>query len=367
MKVLCFANTSWYLWNFRKKFLEDAVARGHEVIVLAPDSDYQKRFEILGCQFHLVRLLPNQTNVVRELAALWRIIYLYRSLQPQVAFHFTIKPVIYGSISCWLSNVKAINTITGLGNLFLRKRIGVWIGSCLYRLIKSVPTWTFFQNPDDQKFFVDRSLVNETKHSVVPGSGIDLKFYCYSPKYVRSEQFCFLFIGRILKEKGIVELMDATRYLKNSEKKFQVLVVGKLELDDVNQKFLFQLEEWANGGLAKLVGFVDDVRGLIKNCDCVVLPSYREGVPRSLLEGAAIGRPLIATNVPGCKEIVIDQCNGFICVPKSGEDLARKMSEMMKLSDTERQSMGEFGREYVEQKFDQGLVNANYLQWVRKS
>ena len=123
MKVLCFANTSWYLWNFRKKFLEDAVARGHEVIVLAPDSDYQKKFEILGCQFHLVSLLPNQTNIVRELAALRRIIYLYRSLQPQIAFHFTIKPVIYGSIACWISNVKAINTITGLGNLFLRKRL----------------------------------------------------------------------------------------------------------------------------------------------------------------------------------------------------------------------------------------------------
>jgi glycosyltransferase involved in cell wall biosynthesis len=362
-KVIMFANTSWYLWNFRRTLIARLVDNDLEVFLIAPDEAYKTQLTDLGATFISIQMSARGYAIFEELGSFLSVLKLYRKIRASTAFHFTIKPVLYGTFAGYLSTTPSINTVTGLGTLFSQSssRMTRLIGMMIYRLIRNFTNWTFFQNIDDMRLMLENRLVRKDKCSVVAGSGIDLVKFPFQRHRKNSDAIRFLFIGRLIKDKGLIELADATRMIKAQGALVEVIILGEKETDSRVGIEDALFKSWITEGLFNYEGFHSDVRGWISKVDCVVLPSYREGLPRCLLEAAASGRPIVATDVPGCREIVNDGENGFLCRSRSAESLAHAMRRMIGISDSDRQNMGALGRKIVEEHFDQELVLREYL------
>lgn len=365
MKVILCANTSWYLWNFRRGLIKELLERGWNVILVMPDQRYSKILENLGCKIVTISMDNKGLNPLRELQTLWQLYSTYRKHRPMFAYHFTVKPTIYGSlVGGWLG-VKCINTITGLGTAFIGTRYYRIIVSFLYRRVRNCAHWVFFQNKDDQSFFVSNRFVRSDRTSIVPGAGIDLEWFDFSPCEEHSV-FRFLFLGRLLTDKGLNELAIAAASVKSFNSNVCIQLLGPLAKESRTAIKEKTLSSWVENDIVDYLGTTDDVREYIRAADCVVLPSYREGTPRSLLEAAAIGRPIIASDVPGCREVVENAKNGFLCRPRDSKDLAKKMCQMLGLSLLERGQMGGEGRKIVERRFAEKIVIDQYIDVIEK-
>jgi glycosyltransferase involved in cell wall biosynthesis len=253
-----------------------------------------------------------------------------------------------------------INNVCGLGTVFLKKNLVSAVAIFLYRISFRIPKRVFFQNPDDRDLFVNRRLVPSKSADLLPGSGIDLTRF--SPvDFTRNKSFTFLLISRLITDKGILEFIEAVKKLKAQglDARFQLLGAK-----DPNHSRGIQLETidgWIQSGTVEYLGTTDDVRQFINKADCVVLPSYREGTPRTLLEAAGSAKPIIATDVPGCHHVVKDQFNGLLCKLKDADDLAAKMKQMAGFTDDTLRTFGQNGRRKIELEFDEKLVIDKYL------
>ncbi len=292
----------------------------------------------------------------------WRYLRLLRRYRPVALLSFTVKPNIYGGLAARLLGIPRICNVSGLGNAFIQ---GGWLGRLvqgLYTLGLGGAKTVFFQNPDDRDFFLGRRLVRENQAALLPGSGVDLDYFKPLGERGAGEQnsFVFLFIGRLLGDKGLMELLQAVKLLKDPAPRLRILgPLGGTNPTTITPEVLAQ---WRQDPQVALLGPADDVRPFIDAADCVVLPSYREGTPRSLLEAAAMGKPLIATDVPGCRQVVQDGRNGYLCRVRDPHDLARAMRQLMKLSPEQRQAMGRASRKLAEDVFDEKLVVKKYLE-----
>ena len=238
--------------------------------------------------------------------------------------------------------------------------------SWLYRWSLRKSARVFFQNPHDRALFVGRRLVRAGQVGLLPGSGIDLeRFRPRSRPRPASQPFRFLFVGRLLRDKGLVEYADAARLLRPRWPDVEFAILGFAGSDNRSAVPIAEVERWRAEGLVDYLGDIDDVRPFLAEADCVVLPSYREGLPRSLLEAAAMAIPLVATDVPGCRDLVTHGDNGLLCEVRSAASLAAAMEAMLKLDPSERQAMGQRGRARVERDFDQAIVVDAYLEAVR--
>jgi glycosyltransferase involved in cell wall biosynthesis len=266
-----------------------------------------------------------------------------------------------------LSGVPYINNVAGLGAVFIG---GGWLKrfvSILYKLAFKNSSKVFFQNKDDLELFLKNKLISRQLTGVLPGSGINLNHFApinVSLGLTLNRPFKFLLIARMLKDKGVVEFVNAAQMLKESGMKAEFSLLGFLDVQNPAAISTEQMRTWTEQGFVKYLGTSDDVREHIAQADCIVLPSYREGTPRSLLEAAAMAKPIIATNVVGCKEVVVDGENGLLCEAKNAIDLASKMKEMFLLSDGERKVMGEKGRLKMEQEFDELFVIQKYIETI---
>ncbi|HET9355822.1 MAG TPA: glycosyltransferase family 4 protein, partial [Sphingomicrobium sp.] len=272
---------------------------------------------------------------------------------------FTIKPNIYGTLAARLTRTRALATVSGLGSAFLAGGPTGRLIDRLYRLSLSGAQAVFFQNEEDRELFLERRLVRREQVRRVPGSGIDLAHFGLSPLPNGSPQR-FLFIGRLLWDKGVREFVEAARLVASSGHRAEFHILGECGVDNPSAVTLAEVERWAADGIIRYLGPTDDVRPAIAAADCIVLPSYREGVPRSLLEGAAMGRPLIATDVPGCRDVVEDGDNGFLCAPRSASALADAIRRMLQLEPEEQVAMGRRSREKLEREFAVERVVAAY-------
>jgi glycosyltransferase involved in cell wall biosynthesis len=260
-----------------------------------------------------------------------------------------------------------INNVAGLGAVFIRGGLLRVFVSSLYKLAFRSTSRVFFQNKDDLQLFLENKIISRQLTDVLPGSGINLNHFSpveISKSLFLSSPFRFLLIARMLKDKGVVEFVNAAQVLKDSGINAEFLLLGFLDVQNPAAISTEQMKTWTEQGFVKYLGSSDDVREHIAQADCIVLPSYREGTPRSLLEAAAMAKPIIATNVVGCKELVVDGENGLLCEVKNALDLASKMKEMFLLSDGERKVMGEKGRLKMEQEFDEKIVIQKYLQAI---
>ena len=363
MKLVLAANTSWYLWNFRRGLIKAYLTRGDHVILVCPDSEMTSRLAEMGCEIRYLKMPSKTTNPISDLRIFIGFWVLLASERPDVFLAFTIKPFVYGSLAARIVGARNIGTVTGLGTAFIHNNWVTVVARLLYRGSGKTMEYVFFQNPLDLEFFVSEKLVAKHKTVLVPGSGVDLERFDKRPmNRSRSlEAPVFLFIGRILWDKGLQELIDSARQLKKTIPDAQIQIAGKAEVDNATAVGEVQLTKWIQEGVVEYLGFHEDPRTLIENADCIVLPSYREGLPRSLLEGAAMGRPLLASDCVGCTEVVVDGVNGFIFRKKSAQSLLEAMERFIALSFSERQQFGNAARALAEKKFDQKMVFERYL------
>ena len=356
--MIC-ANTAWNLANFRGPVIASLVADGHRVIAAAARDGSESRLLELGAEFRGLPVQSSGRNPVADLRLLLSIARLLAAEPSAQLMTFTIKPNIYGTLAARMTGNPALATISGLGSAFLAGgRVGRLIDR-LYGLALGGAQAVFFQNDEDRDLFLERALVRPAQVRRVPGSGVDLAGFPVS-SHPGGESPVFLFVGRLLLDKGIREFADAARLVRESGHKAEFRILGECGVDNPSAVPFSEVERWAADGTIRYLGPTDDVRPAIADSDCIVLPSYREGVPRSLLEGAAMCRPLIATDVPGCRDVVDHGINGYLCEARSAPALADAVRRMIALPPAERQAMGVRGRAKVEKEFGVERVVAAY-------
>ena len=366
-KILISLNTAWNILNFRAGLIGGLISSGYEVVAVAPKDEYVVKLELLGCRFVHLEMDNQGTHPIRDLLLLWRFFRLLKTEKPDLCLFYTVKPNVYGSLASRLCGIPFINNVSGLGAVFIK---GGWLRrfvSALYRLAFRNSNRVFFQNRDDLGLFLENKLVKVALTDVLPGSGINL--HRFTPTYDADRKslnspFRFLLIARMLKDKGVVEFVKAAKLLKESGVKAEFFLLGFLDVQNPAAISSEQMKEWTDQEFVKYLGVSDEVREYIASADCIVLPSYREGTPRTLLEAAAMGKPIITTNVVGCKDVVEHGVNGYLCEVKNAQDLALKMKEMLLLSEDQRRTMGKNGRLKMEKEFDENIVIQKYLQAI---
>ncbi len=318
----------------------------------------------MGCTHFNVNMDNKGTNPVKDIATFFNFVSIYKKARPDMIFHFTIKPNIYGTLAAKFLNISCINNISGLGTLFIKEGFATLVAKILYKISQNHPKHIFFQNNEDHEHFMKLGLVKKEKSSVLPGSGVDTVRFSPVEKEHNDGKFVFLLIARMLKDKGIVEFVKAAEIVKSTCNHCEFQLLGFM--DDKNRSAVThkEMSEWIEQGNVKYLGPTDKVEDFIACADCVVLPSYREGTPRSLLEAASMGKPLITTDTPGCRNVLIDNENGYFCKVKDAEDLAQKMMKMVELPKDELKKMGQKSRRLIIEKYDVKLVIWEYLKRV---
>ena len=362
--IVVSSNTCWSIYNFRLDLIKKLKDKGYKVVIVAPYDEYSTK---LSKEFDYYDIFMNNkgTNPSEDIRTFFEYYRLYKKIRPQIALHYTIKPNIYGNLASKLLNIKTINNITGLGTLFIKDSFSTKIAKFLYKLSLSSSSKVFFQNRDDFELFVKNRLVNKEKCDIVPGSGIDVEKFKPINIEKKDNIFKFLLIARMIWDKGIKEYVEAAKIIKNKYKNVEFLLLGPANVKNPTAIPIDTIKNWEKEGLVKYLGVTDNVKEEIAKVDCIVLPSYyREGVPRVLLESASMAKPIITTNNVGCKEVVDDKVNGYLCKVRNSKDLAGKMEKMLNLKEEERIKMGLKGREKMIKEFDKKIVINKYLEVI---
>lgn len=359
MKIAIIINTSWNIYNFRRGLLKHFLKRGDQVVAIAPQDDYSAKLEQMGCVFYDVPMKASGMNPITDSELIFRLFRILKSEKPDVVLTYTIKPNIYGSLVAGMMGIPCICNVSGLGTVFLWKGYVKRIATTLYSFAFRFNSWVFFQNDEDQREFINYVRLRREKTSLLPGSGIDTVHFQPLAK-APNPTTVFLMISRLLIDKGIYDFIEAACILKRKSIKASFHVIGGLDAEHSRSIRREELDSWISEGLIKYTAHAEDVRQYISESDVVVLPSYREGTPRTLLEAGAMGKAMIATDVPGCRHVVIDGKNGFLCKLKKPNDLASKMLLYMALSDEEKIEMSQNARKSIVDRFDQQLVIDQY-------
>ncbi|WP_338636927.1 glycosyltransferase family 4 protein [Erwinia persicina] len=355
------ANTSWYIFNFRKNTILELINNHYTVVVLAPRDDYTERLIGLGCHFNEVKIDRGGVNPLKDLSTLYQFYNFYKKNNVSVVLNFTPKNNIYSTIAAYFNNLKVVNNIAGLGTVFTKNNLLTKLVKQLYKYSQSKADFIFFQNKEDCHLFTKLGI-DSIDSDVLPGSGVDLLKFKYED-IPDDGLVTFSLVARLLIDKGIIEYAEAAKKLKliyGDKVCFQL--IGFLEKNNPRSVTSDQINEWVNAGYIDYLGKTDDIATTLKNVDCVVLPSfYREGVPKSLLEAAALGKPIVTTDNVGCRDTVDDGVNGYICMPGSSDDLALKMELIINKTHLERVGMGRKGRDKIVKFYDEKIVINKYL------
>ncbi|QPR55096.1 glycosyltransferase family 4 protein [Aeromonas allosaccharophila] len=368
MKILLIGNTMWSFYNFRVDLIKNIIGLGHQVYILAPmDSSVNNLKNIPGCKLLDINISRKGINPIYEILLLFKIYSKIKEVKPDLIFNYTIKPIIYGSIASWLAGVKNIAVTTGLGYIAINKNLVSTISRYLYKLSLIFSNEVWFLNDDDQSYFISLRLVDNNKARILPGEGIDVDYFSnhhFKPFF--SESFSFLLIARMLSDKGIFEFVEAGRRIKNCFPGCKFILMGDIDTGNPNSIKKEQLEAWKKEGVIDYLPFEHDVRPFINKANCVVLPSYREGIPRTLLEASAMSKVVIASNVPGCKDVVINGETGFLCEPKNVDSLVDTCTYVLGLKPSELLLIGRNGRNYVTNKYANEIVFDFYKKVIMK-
>ena len=355
--VVMAANSIWNIANFRTGLVGGLVANGYRVVVAAPGAAG-------GPDQVDIAIDRSGLNPLRDAALVLAYRRLLRQVRPVAYLGFTIKPNIYGSIAARLAGISSIPNVSGLGTSFLRGGGLAWFVGALSRLAYRRCPVVFFQNPDDRDLFIARRIVTPGQARLLPGSGIDLDRFA-PVEGGQEEPMTFLLVARLLGDKGVREYAAAARLLKARAPGVRCQLLGPFDTGNRTAISRAELDGWVADGVIDYLGEADDVRPAVARATAMVLPSYREGLPRTLLEGAAMGKPLIATDVPGCREIVKEGVNGMLCAPRDPESLADAMMMMAALDPHRLGEMGRASRAMVQEKYSEARVIAAYLDALR--
>ncbi len=338
--------------------------KGHEVILMAPKDEYTDAVKEKGVLFEEVQMNIKGQNPIQDLKLIIAYRAIFKRIQPDLLLTYTIKPTIYGNLAARANQIKVISNITGLGTIFIKPSFSTSIAAILYKIALARCARVFFQNQTDYRFFRRKRFVKWEQCDIVPGSGIDIQKFSYEDRRFNMKNLKVLFVGRIIRDKGVVEFLEAARGLKETHPTVEFFVVGKLGYENKTALSKTEFQKYVEDAVVTQIEHTDDMVAVYKKMDVMVLPSYREGMSRALLESAAMKMPIIATDVPGCREIVNDTVNGYLVKVKSIEDLTRKLNKMLSLSESQLINMGNESRLLVEQQFSEYLVIDKYLNAI---
>jgi glycosyltransferase involved in cell wall biosynthesis len=364
MKVAVVANTTWYVYNFRRNLMCALREVGHEPLVLAGEDDYADKLRHAGFECHGVPFTGSGLNPLREFGTARALRRALREQGVEVALSYTPKGTIYTALAVAGTRVRLIANISGLGRAFVHRSWLTVLVQWMYRVTLRRAERVFFQNADDLGTFMGHKIVHPARAALLPGSGVDLAHFVASPTPARDQAagIRFLMVARLMWEKGVGEYVEAARLARGRDPRLRFALLGPLDASPSRGVPRQTLNDWVREGAIDYLGATDDVRPHLRDADCVVLPSYyREGVPRSLLEAAAMGRPIVTTDAVGCRDCVDDGITGFLCRPRDSQDLARRLLDFAALGPTQRTTMGRAGRAKMERQFDEKVVIQRYL------
>jgi glycosyltransferase involved in cell wall biosynthesis len=363
-KILLVDNSSWNIYNFRLPLVKKLTQQGYEVVVISPIDEFIHYIHKVVFIRHIPskHLQPRSKNPLRDLLLFISLYFIYKREKPDLIFHFTIKPNIFGSLAASLAKVPSVPVVTGLGYTFLHpkgfNRIIPWLYKMAFKSIEKLVVY----NPDDQADFVNKQIVPAEKCLIIPGSGVNTDHFKSSPKSADNKKFIFLFIGRLLYDKGLQEYVDAAIAVKQYFPNTECWVAG--DLNDANPAGVPKetLLHWIENQHIRYLGRVMDVRSIISDADVLVLPSYREGVPRVMLEALSMGKPAITTNTAGCRETVVHGKNGFLVPVKDAQALSLAMLAMIDAGQSDLELMGKESRKRALEFFDEKIVTKAYVK-----
>jgi len=367
--VILVSNTSWYLYNFRLSIIHLLQDKGFKVYCIANYDDYTNRLVEHGVTYIRSEVSNKGTNPISDLQYQAFLKNEYIRIDPDFIFHYTVKPNIYGSLAAGKLSKRSIAVVSGAGYAFLKKGFLNGIVKRLYKQAAKNSQELWFVNKDDQLLFVQENIVPENKTKVLPGEGINTAHFKRDTPYPSLDNgFTFILSARMLWDKGVGVYIDAARKVKekHSHVKFQLLGF----IDDLNPSSIGrdQIESWVNEGVVEYLGVTDNVKSFLVKAHCFVLPSYyREGVPRALLEAASLEMPIITTDNVGCREVVTDGYNGYICASKNSDSLAEQMEKILSKTYDELKQLGMNGREKVTAEFHEKLVLQYYEDLIAAS
>ncbi len=368
-KVVIVANTSWNIHNFRKNILRALISAGYDVVTLTPVDgfmDFLNEFPEVR-HIELSKLHRKSINPFYDLLLLNELHSIYKKEKPDIIIHYTIKPNIYGSIAARMTKLKCISVITGLGYTFIHNGMLGWFSEQLYRNGLRSNEKVIFENDDDRLLFLDKKIISSENAISVKGCGVDTEYF--SPRKGKGERKknIFLFMGRLLYDKGIKEFVSAARIVKNKYPGTEFWIAGDIDKENPAAISEKELSDWIEKGIIKYKGFLSDVRDDIEQSDCVVLPSYREAIARTLQEGMAMGKPVIAADVAGSREAVQEGVNGYLVPVKNAEALASAMEKFIGLDSADRKVLGDNGRKQAMEVFDERIIAAKYMEVIQSA
>jgi len=341
------ANSTWNIYNFRLNVIKKLLDEKWVVTVIAPLDEYIEYKETFPSVKHipLEKLVRDSTNPLSEIKLVLELRNIYKKINPDIVLHYTHKPNIFGGMAARLVGLDSIAVITGLGYPFMQKGFSRTMTKLLYKLTKGAHERFIFENEDDLELFVKEGIIPMQKGSFVNGCGVDTTMYQPAPNGVVKTKTIFTFIGRLLYDKGIVEFVEAAKKVRVVNPKTEFWIVGELDANNPSMVKKEELLEWIENDNIIYHGFKKDVKPIVSKSDCIVLPSYREGMPRIVLEGMSMGKPIITTDTAGCRQTIVDKITGYLVNVKDSQDLARGMFDFLKLSHEEAHEMGDRGRE----------------------
>jgi glycosyltransferase involved in cell wall biosynthesis len=362
VKILFFANTEWYLFNFRLPLAKKLRKLGVDVVMVSPAGEYGQRLKAEGFRWIPVPMNRRSLNLFTEIRLIWTLLSVYRRERPDLVHHFTIKCVVYGSIAARLAKIPCrVNAVAGMGYVFaneglLARLLRPFVKYLMKFALSGTSARLILQNPDDMNFFVESQLVLTDHVRLIRGSGVDTERFqpLINNRHARSVRI--LLATRLLWDKGVGEYVEAARFLRSKNRELTFLIAGVPDKGNPASVPEKEISRWQREGIIEHLGHVENIEKLLPTVDIMVLPTtYGEGVPRILIEAAACGLPIIATDVPGCREIVAPDVNGLLVGVKNPMALARAIQFLVERPH-ERVRMGEASRKKAVNEFDERIV-----------
>ena len=362
MKIILFANTFEY-FALRINFLKELKNSGYKIFLIGSSDKFKRDFDNMGIETVHLTINRKSKNPITEFYLLIKLFKILNQIKPNIILSFTIKPVIYCGILNRFLRIPIISTMTGVGPYFFKHDLFNFFMRKLFKFSQKNTTKIVLQNKDDLNFFIKNNLITNAQSIVIPGFGIDANYFSVST-YPKNQNITFLLIARMLWNKGIGEYLEAARNIKKNKPHIDFQLLGTIDKENAYCISQEQIDSWVEEKLVKYLGHVDDVRPFISKANCIVLPSYREGMPRVLLQACSMGRPIITTNVPGCRDVVIHNENGFVCAPEDVNSLKTALNDFINLTFSEKEKMGLKARSVIETKFEEKIIFKSFLDEI---
>lgn len=365
-KIALVVNTAWCMFNFRHGLLSRLINDGYQLTIISAPDNFSDKLRAMGCEVIDVSIAAKGINPLQDLKLIHTLYRLYKQIVPDFIIHYTIKPNIYGSLAAKWAGIPSLAITTGLGYTFVNDNLVSKVARGLYKLAFRFPKEVWFLNEDDRQIFLLHQLVSQDKAVLLHGEGVDLSHFAPQAMSAPDVKVRFLLIARMLWDKGVREYVEAARIVRQQYPQAVFQLLGACGVANPSVIERAQIALWEEEGLVEYLGTTPDVRPIIANADCVVLPSYREGIPRTMIESAAMAKPLIVTDVPGCRDVVLPGQTGWLCPVKDAAALAVCCEQLIAMSPVARTKMGEAGRRFIGDTFDEQLVIEQYLAMLKK-